>query len=119
VVVHDEGWPQSEAGDLEAIARTFEELPAVVLTFSGAQLRVVAANRTARRTMGDRPDVVGRPIRDVMPDLEGQQMRPVTNRRFSTRATGVPVRTTPDSKSSPSAAVMSKKVLRVGFRRVV
>lgn len=68
--------------------RVFEDLPAVVLAFAGPELRVVAANRTARSTMGNRPDVIGRPVREVMPDLEGQQIFEAIEEVY---ATGQPV----------------------------
>ncbi|QFZ20160.1 SpoIIE family protein phosphatase [Saccharothrix syringae] len=62
------------AGDPAAVVACFEELPAVVWAFRGPDLVVVAANRAARASVGDRPGLVGRPVRESVPEVAGQQV---------------------------------------------
>ncbi|MDD7965317.1 SpoIIE family protein phosphatase [Actinomycetospora lemnae] len=64
----------SPAGTPADVVAAFEEIPAVLWAFEGPEHRVVAANRAARATMGFRAGIVGRPIREVAPELEGQQV---------------------------------------------
>src|SRR5262249_56498759 len=40
----------------------------------GPDPRGVAANGAARARIGDRPDIIGRPIRAVIPEMAGQQV---------------------------------------------
>jgi anti-anti-sigma factor len=61
-------------GDTEAIVRCFEDIPAVVWLFEGPELTVVAANRAARASVGDRAGIIGRPVREVIPEMAGQQI---------------------------------------------
>jgi anti-anti-sigma factor len=63
-----------DAGDPAAVRRCFEAIPAVVWLFEGADLIVTAANRAARASVGDRPGIVGRSIRQVIPEMEGQHI---------------------------------------------
>ena len=63
--------PAGTPGDVVA---AFEDIPAVLWAFEGPEHRVVAANRLARASMGFRPGIVGRPIREVAPELDGQQV---------------------------------------------
>src|SRR3954452_22729190 len=51
--------------------------------FEGPELRVVAANASARASAGFRPGIVGRPIREVLPELEGQQIFEMMEEAFS------------------------------------
>ena len=44
----------------------------------------VGANRAARAFFGDRPRIVGRPIREVYPEITGQQLYPLLDRVLST-----------------------------------
>lgn len=46
----------------------------MVWAFEGPDHRVVAANRAARASIGNRPDFLGRPVREVVPELAGQQI---------------------------------------------
>jgi serine phosphatase RsbU (regulator of sigma subunit)/anti-sigma regulatory factor (Ser/Thr protein kinase)/anti-anti-sigma regulatory factor len=62
------------AGATNDVVAAFEEIPAVLWAFEGPEHRVVAANRAARASMGFRPGIVGRPIREVAPELDGQQV---------------------------------------------
>jgi serine phosphatase RsbU (regulator of sigma subunit)/anti-sigma regulatory factor (Ser/Thr protein kinase)/anti-anti-sigma regulatory factor len=62
------------AGAASDVVACFEAMPAIVWAFEGPQLVVVAANAGARASAGNRPRIVGRPIREVLPELEGQQI---------------------------------------------
>ncbi|WP_426512130.1 SpoIIE family protein phosphatase [Dactylosporangium sp. McL0621] len=79
---------QHPAGDPGEVARAFEEMPAVLWAFAGPQHRVVAANRAARASVGDREGIVGRPIREVIPEMAGQQIFEMIDEVY---ATGHPV----------------------------
>ncbi|GAA4915994.1 serine phosphatase RsbU (regulator of sigma subunit) [Actinomycetospora succinea] len=65
---------EAPAGIPTDVVAAFEDIPAVLWAFEGPEHRVVAANRAARASMGFRPGIVGRPIREVAPELEGQQV---------------------------------------------
>lgn len=52
----------------------FEELPSVVWELEGPEHRIVAANRAARASIGYRPNLVGRTIREAVPEVAGQQL---------------------------------------------
>src|SRR3954452_8938937 len=65
---------QERTPDLDALLAGFEQAPAALFVFSGAEHVVLGANRMARSFTGDRPGLVGRPLREVMPELEGQQI---------------------------------------------
>lgn len=62
------------AGRAADVLACFEQVPAILWSFEGPELRVVAANAGARASVGDRPGILGRPIREVLPELEGQQI---------------------------------------------
>ncbi len=64
-------WPAGEPADVLA---SFEDLPAVVWAFEGPDHRIVAANRAARASVGDRPGILGRPVREAVPEVAGQQI---------------------------------------------
>ncbi|MGY0234459.1 SpoIIE family protein phosphatase [Longispora urticae] len=61
-------------GEPADVVRAFEDVPAILWAFEGPEHRVVAANRAARASTGHRADIVGRPVREVLPELEGQQI---------------------------------------------
>ena len=62
------------AGSTSDVVACFEAMPAIVWAFEGADLVVTAANAPARASAGNRVGIVGRPIRQVLPELEGQQI---------------------------------------------
>jgi len=62
------------AGSTSDVVACFEAMPAIVWAFEGADLVVMAANAPARASAGNRVGIVGRPIRQVLPELEGQQI---------------------------------------------
>ena len=76
------------AGEPETIVACFEELPALVWCFAGPQHLTVAVNRAGRAIVGDRPDIIGRPAREVVPELAGQELIEELDRVYTT---GVPV----------------------------
>ncbi|MEU4620882.1 SpoIIE family protein phosphatase [Actinoplanes sp. NPDC023801] len=61
-----------EAGDLGAMTAAVDQLPFIVAVCEGPDLLLVAANAATRAVLPGR-DVIGRPIRDVISDLAGQQ----------------------------------------------
>ena len=70
--------------DPVAFARAVAELPAGVFVFHGDEHLVIGANRAARMFFGDRPEIVGRPIREVYPEITGQQLYPLLYRVLAT-----------------------------------
>ena len=70
--------------DPVAFARAVAELPAGVFVFHGDEHLVIGANRAARMFFGDRPEIVGRPIREVYPEITGQQLYPLLDRVLAT-----------------------------------
>lgn len=53
------------AWDQSQMYRWIDELPDGVIVYSGPHQIVAALNRTASAFLGDRPDIIGRPMRDV------------------------------------------------------
>ncbi|MGW0519712.1 SpoIIE family protein phosphatase [Crossiella sp. NPDC003009] len=82
------GEPGESEGNQERIA-AFEDLPAIVWAFAGPRHVVVAANRAARASIGNRREVLGRPIREVMPEAAGQHIFPLLDEVYRT---GKPMR---------------------------
>lgn len=64
-------WPAGEPADVSA---SFEDVPAIIWAFEGPEHRILAANRAARSSVGNRPNVIGRPVREAVPELAGQQI---------------------------------------------
>jgi anti-anti-sigma factor len=60
--------------DLLVLARAMEQLPHGILVFDGPDHVVVGANRTARAFLGDRPGILGRPVREMFPEGAGQNL---------------------------------------------
>ncbi|GAA2893312.1 sigma-F factor regulator [Pseudonocardia halophobica] len=73
----------SDAGAPADVLDAFESVPAIIWAFEGPELRVVAANTGARASAGFRPGIVGRPIREVLPELEGQQIFEMMEEAYS------------------------------------
>ncbi|WP_394326905.1 SpoIIE family protein phosphatase [Actinoplanes awajinensis] len=61
-----------EAGDLDAMVAAIDHLPFIVAVFEGPELLMVAANAATRAVLPGR-DFLGRPCREVLSDLVGQQ----------------------------------------------
>ena len=82
--LESETMPDVTTTDPVAFARAVAELPAGVFVFHGDQHVVIGANRAARAFFGDRPRIVGWPIREVYPEITGQQLYPLLDRVLST-----------------------------------
>jgi PAS domain-containing protein len=74
------------------IHSAFEDVPAALFVFEGPSHRILAANRLARGSTGDRPNLIGLEIRDALPELEGQQILEILDEAFSAPAAGQPER---------------------------
>ncbi|MEV6347906.1 SpoIIE family protein phosphatase [Actinoplanes sp. NPDC051851] len=61
-----------EAGDLEAMTAAVDQLPFIVLVCEGPDLVMTACNAATRATLSGR-GLLGKPIREVLEDLSGQQ----------------------------------------------
>lgn len=75
--------PGSLGGHRDAVA-AFEDLPAIVWAFAGPGHVVVAANRAARISVGNRGGVLGRPFREVLPEAAAQQILPLLEQVYRT-----------------------------------
>ncbi|MEV6304761.1 SpoIIE family protein phosphatase [Actinoplanes sp. NPDC051861] len=60
------------ADELEAMVAAVDQLPFIVAVCEGPDLNLVACNAATRAVLPGR-EVIGRPIRDVLADLAGQQ----------------------------------------------
>ncbi|AEV83966.1 hypothetical protein ACWT_2475 [Actinoplanes sp. SE50] len=59
-------------GDLRAMLSAVDQLPFIVAVFEGPELLLVGANAATRAVLPGR-DIIGRPCREVLSDLAGQQ----------------------------------------------
>ncbi|GLW89228.1 hypothetical protein Aglo03_00440 [Actinokineospora globicatena] len=64
----------TELHETQAAALAFETAPAIMWMFAGPGHRIVAANRLARASVGDRPGLLGTPVREAVPEAAGQQV---------------------------------------------
>ncbi|MBM7773602.1 anti-anti-sigma factor [Actinokineospora baliensis] len=58
----------------DAAALAFEAAPAIMWMFAGPDHRIVAANRLARASVGDRAGLLGAPVREAVPEAADQQV---------------------------------------------
>ncbi|SEQ94753.1 SpoIIE family protein phosphatase [Actinokineospora terrae] len=63
-----------ELHETDAAALAFETAPAIMWLFAGQEHRILAANRLARASVGDRPGLIGTPVRSAVPEAAGQQV---------------------------------------------
>jgi serine phosphatase RsbU (regulator of sigma subunit)/anti-sigma regulatory factor (Ser/Thr protein kinase)/anti-anti-sigma regulatory factor len=82
--VTDEHIP--EAGELGALAAAVDQLPFIVILFEGPELLTVGANAATRAVLPGR-EVLGRPCREVLGDLAGQQFLDVFHEVYRTGET--------------------------------
>jgi serine phosphatase RsbU (regulator of sigma subunit) len=75
------------AGAPDVFARVVDSVPTGLIGYHGPDHVVVGANRAAREFFDDRPDIVGRPIREAYPEIVGQNVWEFQER---VRTTGVP-----------------------------
>jgi anti-anti-sigma factor len=79
---------RAEAASLPAVLAAFEHLPAISWILQGPEHRIIAANRLARAAVGDRPDLLGRPVREALPEVTERDIAEVLD---AVRDTGAPV----------------------------
>ena len=73
-VVRPVGRPPADvAGDVGTVIDAFDESPAIHVAMEGPEHVIVAMNAVSRRLLGDRP-ALGRPCREAIPELVGQQL---------------------------------------------
>ena len=75
----------SATGEPDTVLRVFEALPFALGAWQGPDHVYVATNAAYRALLG-RDDLLGRPVREVVPELEGQQFFELLDR---VAATGV------------------------------
>lgn len=75
-----------EAGDLDAMVTAVDQLPFIVILFEGPELLTVGANAATRAVLPGR-EVIGRPCREVLGDLAGQQFLDVFHDVYRTGET--------------------------------
>ena len=68
-----------QVGDADAVCAAFEEMPLLLASLEGPEHTYVAANAVYRAFVG-RPEFVGIPIREVLPELAGQQVFAMSDR---------------------------------------
>lgn len=56
------------------LARAMEELPRGIIVYEGSEHLVIGANRAARTFLGNRPGILGRPLREMFPEIAGQNL---------------------------------------------
>lgn len=81
----DEHAAVQRTGAAEQVRDRFEAMPLSMLCVEGEQSRLVAANAAARSFMGLGEDCIGRTLRELIPEFEGQQLFEMWER---VRATG-------------------------------
>jgi serine phosphatase RsbU (regulator of sigma subunit)/anti-sigma regulatory factor (Ser/Thr protein kinase)/anti-anti-sigma regulatory factor len=72
-----------EAGDRDALVDAVDQLPFIVILFEGPELLTVGANAATRAVLPGR-EVIGRPCREVLGDLAGQQFLDVFHEVYRT-----------------------------------
>jgi PAS domain S-box-containing protein len=73
----------SRAGEPEVVRARFDALGLIVASYEGRDHRLVAAN-AAFRAFSGRSEVVGRPLRELLPEFEGQQVIAMADRVYAT-----------------------------------
>ncbi|WP_442901990.1 SpoIIE family protein phosphatase [Geodermatophilus sp. FMUSA9-8] len=71
------------SGEADVVRDAYETLPVMLAAFAGPEQRFVAANAAYRAMIG-KPDLVGLPAREAVPEAEGQQLLPIVDRVFAT-----------------------------------
>ncbi|MFC7532923.1 SpoIIE family protein phosphatase [Actinoplanes sp. GCM10030250] len=75
------------AGELDAMVAAVDQLPFIVAVCEGPDLEMVACNAATRAVLPGR-EVIGRPIREVISDLAGQQF---VDAYYEVYRTGIPI----------------------------
>ncbi|MGQ0482540.1 MAG: SpoIIE family protein phosphatase [Pseudonocardia sp.] len=71
-------------GDAAAVREVFERVPALLAGLSGPDHRIAAVNAAYRKLLGLGADIVGRPVRDLLPDTEAAWMVKLLDRVYDT-----------------------------------
>jgi serine phosphatase RsbU (regulator of sigma subunit)/anti-sigma regulatory factor (Ser/Thr protein kinase)/anti-anti-sigma regulatory factor len=79
----DSGTLYSRAGGAAAVLDAFDLAPLVLIALAGHDHRVTAANKACRELIG-RSDVIGLPIRQVLPELAGQRLVELLDQVYET-----------------------------------
>lgn len=74
--------------DADLLLRAVETMPTGLIVYGGPEHVVVGANRIARAFFGDRPAIVGVPVREMFPESLGQNLVELLD---GVRRTGEPV----------------------------
>lgn len=81
-MVADKDWDRA-VGAAEDVRRVFENVPAMLVGLAGPDHRFIAAN-AAYRSFRPTFDPIGRPARELYPELEGQQIYQMFDRVYRT-----------------------------------
>lgn len=76
--------PAPTTSDPALLVRAVEAVPTGLLVYDGPDHVVVVANRTARAFFGDRPDILGRPLRSMFPESAGQNLVELVDSAYRT-----------------------------------
>lgn len=79
---HDQG-PMLGIGDDATVRAAFDALPMLVAVLEGPQCRIVAANAGYREFVG-RSHLLGRPLREAFPEVEGQRFFELIDQVYAT-----------------------------------
>jgi len=86
VTAEDEDVLTLRTGDARTVRHVFDQMPVGQAAMAGPEHTFIAAN-AAFRSMSTRPDVIGRTLREVFPEIEGQRIYEMYHRVY---ATGIP-----------------------------
>lgn len=71
-------------GEAAVVRAVFDRIPLMVIGLRGPDHRYVAANAAYRAHLDDRPHLLGRTIREVLPEFEGQRLLEILDRVYRT-----------------------------------
>lgn len=71
-------------GEAAVVRAVFDRIPLMVVGLRGPDHRYVAANAAYREYLDGRPDLLGRPVREVLPEFEGQRVLEMLDRVYRT-----------------------------------
>jgi serine phosphatase RsbU (regulator of sigma subunit)/anti-sigma regulatory factor (Ser/Thr protein kinase)/ABC-type transporter Mla MlaB component len=80
---HDDGALAGQVGSADAVRDAFEHMSTVVLSLAGTEHRITAMNAACRAMLG-RSGLIGRPLREAIPEIAGQQIFELLDRVYRT-----------------------------------
>ena len=83
---HDEDALASRMGAVDAVRDAFEQMSTLVLSMTGPEHRITAMNAACRALLG-RSGVIGKPLRETVPEADGQQVFELLDRVYQTGET--------------------------------